>query len=267
MTVENAIPQMKDPTFQEILANFQNGEWDLGFQKLDAFIDENPSLPELKEFRQEMGLRARIDQYEDAENKAETLKKVGLWSAVGLFVLAIISAFFWGVNSYSNRVQAQIGDVRQNIVDEVAAIELNVKFADAQNYLSAGRPEEALQLLESIAEENSNFPGLEQLKTDIQTTIELENSYQSAVLLVDDGDFSGALVVFQEIQETKPGYKDVGLQIQELESKLIIQDLFQLGEDEFAASNWENAILTFENLRSIAPRYQVDLVFFTKVRI
>jgi len=260
MSADTADPQVNDPVFQEILANFQTGEWDQGLEKLDAFIDQNPSKAELKEFRQEMMLRARVDEYEKVENKSVALMKYGRWAILGIIVIGVVAALLWGLDSYSSQIQTQLGDVRQNFADDVTAIELTVKFNDAQNYLNAGRPQEALHLLETIGGQSSDYPGLEQLRAEAQKTIDLENKYQAAVQLVDDGNLSEAMKAFQEIQDSQAGYKDVSLQIQDLENAMILNDLFSQAQKDYDEGDWISAITSYESLRSIAPKYESDLV-------
>jgi tetratricopeptide (TPR) repeat protein len=260
MSVDTVAPQLNDNVLQEALGYFQDGAWDQGLEKLDALIRQHPSVPELQNLREEMALRAHIDRDEEQDQKAETLKQITRWGLRGVVLLAMVSLILWGLSTYSSRIEGQWGRVRQNLVEEVEAIDLTVKFQDAQNYLNAGRPQDALLLLENIAEQNPDFPGLDQLETEATRTIDLEAKYQAANQLRAQEDLSAALAAFQEIQTEHNGYKDVSLQIQELENELILNDLFSRAEKDFAEGDWENAIVSFESLRSTAPKYQPELV-------
>ena len=73
---DTAIPYVNDPDFQDALASFQNGEWDHGLSKLDSLVSQYPEITQLSEFREEMLLRSRVDDYERSEKIRGGIKKI-----------------------------------------------------------------------------------------------------------------------------------------------------------------------------------------------
>ncbi len=129
-----------------------------------------------------------------------------------------------------------------------------------QNYLSAGRAQEALLLIDSIEAQNPDFPGLEEIKADASRTIYLEEEYQSALKFEENGELEAALEAHKNIQREVSGYKDVSIRIQEIESLLILNDLHAQAISAYDQEDWENAVLLFESLREVAPKYQPEII-------
>ena len=113
------IPYVSDPVFQDALENFQKGDWNEGLDKLDTLAEQHPAITQLRDFRQDMALRSRVDEYERRETWVAILKKIGYWG-VRIAALVIVLAFFsWGVNSYSDSLQAQWDTVREASWDQM----------------------------------------------------------------------------------------------------------------------------------------------------
>ena len=166
MSADAITPQIQDVAFQEILTSFQKGEWDQGLEKLDTLIKQQPSATELQDFRQEMLIRSRIDQYERLDTRSTIQKKILLWGIVGVILVGLFSLAFSRFDSYTARIQDQFSSMQENVLEEGASLVLDIQFKDAQNYLNAGRPQDALQLLTVISEQKPDYPGLEQLRDE-----------------------------------------------------------------------------------------------------
>ena len=80
----------------------------------------------------------------------------------GNYIDCIVLASVWGISSYSSWFQDQWSNVQQNLDQEVQSLDLTIKYNDAQNYLSAGRAEDALSIIKAIEVQNPDYPGLEQ---------------------------------------------------------------------------------------------------------
>jgi len=101
---------------------------------------------------------------------------------------------------------------------------------------------------------------LNQLKNEAAQTLQLEEQYQQAVTLEGDDDLSAALTVFEQIKEEQSNYKDVSLRIEEIEQKLILNDLLDQAQTAFEQEDWDESILLFQNVRELAPKYESDLI-------
>ncbi len=260
MSVSSEVPHISDPVFYEAQNCFQKGEWDMGLEKLDILIERYPSKIELREFRQEMKLRASVDEYEQEDEKSDVVKKIWRWGGSLTVLVVIVALISWGISSYSSWFQDQWSSVQQSIDQEVQSLDLTIKFNDAQNYLSAGRSQDALSLIESIEAQNPDYPGLDQMKADASQAVYLEEQYQESIMLQENGDLEAALAGFQAIQNEHSGYNDIPLRIQEIETSLILNDLFTQADRAFQEEDWENAIMLFESLREVSLKYEPELI-------
>ncbi|MFC1997431.1 LysM peptidoglycan-binding domain-containing protein [Chloroflexota bacterium] len=254
------VPFVNDPDFQEALASFQNEEWDNGLSKLDSLIEQYPEITQLREFRQDMLLRSHVDEYERVEKQREFLKQIALWGGRVVVIAAIVFMVAWGLNSYSSWLEKQWHTVRQVVVQEVQTLDTAVKYRNAQNFLGAGRPEDALPLLNEIEEQDPDFPGLTELRVDASQKVKIEKQYQAASDLMGSGDTVAALSAYKIIQDQQPGYKDVPILIQEIESNQILDELYSQAVGAYADEDWDDSILGFESLRTEAPKFKSEQV-------
>jgi tetratricopeptide (TPR) repeat protein len=257
---DTAIAFVNDPDFQDALASFQNGDWDLGLNKLDSLIAQYPETSQLSDFRQEMLLRSRVDGYERTEKIRAIFKKIGYWGVRVAALVVVLTLIAWGLNSYSNWLQGQWDTIKQTVSQEVQTLDIAVKYQNAQNFLGAGRPEDALLLLEEIEDQDPNFPGIAELRADASQKVKIEKEYQSAIDKLESGDSVTALALFKNIQEQESGYKDVLILIQEIESDLILNELYTQAETAYADKDWDHAILGYESLRIEAPKFRSEQV-------
>lgn len=260
MTASTTTPHISDPVFFEAQNRFQKGEWESGLEKLDILIERYPSKIELRDYRNEMVLRARVDEYEHEEKKADTKKNIFRWGGGITIFIFVVALLAWGISSYSSWIQDQWSAVRQSLDSEVQSLDLTIKFNDAQNYLSAGRSQDALTLIEVIEAQNPDYPGLKEIKTDVSRIIYLEEQYQNALEFEENGNLEAALAAYKNIQSEKSGYYDVPLRIQEIESTLILNELHSQAESAYEQEDWENAAFLFESLRDEAPKYQPEII-------
>ena len=110
--------------------------------------------------------------------------------------------------------------------EQVLTLEQAAQFRNGQNLLLANRPEEALVSFEKVAEVNPNYPQLDAFMGQARKMLELESTYQEALQLKTDGNYSGSLEKFQWVYDRDARYKDVALQIKDLQKSLNLEDLF-----------------------------------------
>ncbi len=128
MTASSDSPCISDPLFYQAQGYFQKGEWEVGLETLDILIKRYPSKTELQEYRFEMVLRARVDEYEIEDQKAGIRKNILGWGTGIAALVFIIAIFSWGISSYSSWIQNQWSNVRQGLDSEVQSLDLTIRF-------------------------------------------------------------------------------------------------------------------------------------------
>lgn len=253
-----SVPYMKDPSFNQALASFQRGEWEAGFEKLEKLEKSFPADQSLRAFHQEMQLRAKIDQDEKIDLEIERNRRIiRLGTRLSLMVLAVLLVF-WGIRTYSFRVQQQLAQARARVEEEAREMELSIRFRNAQNLLQAGRAGEAIMIFQQIQEVDPEFPNLDAYLNQAQEAETVDARYNEALVLADQGEISKALGILDEIQKTAPNYRDVAQRMEDLKRDLLLEDLFEQAETAFETSSWQDAVSNYESVRSIDLSYRTD---------
>jgi tetratricopeptide (TPR) repeat protein len=244
------------PLFQETQREFQQGNWASGLAHLQELEEAYPLEPELRTWRQEMVLRAKMDEVEVEEEKHQrsifyknlALRLAGVFLAIVLVVL--------GLQVFSRTIQLQWKSTVSQMQEESNALVLAAQFRNGQNLLLANRPEEALAYFQEVAAVNPNYPQLDSFMNQAKQMVEMETAYQEAATLKEKGDISGALRAFQSVSDRDPRYKDVALQIKELQNSLSLEDQFAQATAAYGDNRWSEAVAGFEALKAADPTFR-----------
>ncbi len=256
MTVNESDSYLNSPLFQEAMGNFRVGKWEEGFAKLSEVEKQFPMEPELRILRQEMEVRARISDYEVAENKHN--KRVNL-RKFGLRVLAIVVLVGIGIfalTTYWGWIQSRVSLAQSESARLFQQADLAIEFRNAQQLLSAGKSEDALVVYENIKAKNPDFPGLTDAITQAQNLKDVESQYTQAMNLLQVGDSAQALSILQEISQKMPNYRDVSLQIKNLQTQTEMSSVMQQADIAFNEGRYQDAISRYESLRLMDPNFQ-----------
>ncbi len=244
------------PLFRETQREFQQGNWASGMTHLQELEEAFPLEPELRNWRQEMALRARMDEIEAEE---ERQRKLAFWKSLALRmagVVVVIALVVLGLRAFSRSIQEQWLSTRAQMEDQVLTLELAAQFRNGQNLLLANRPEEALASFEKVAEVNPNYPELDTFMGQARKMLEVESTYQEALRLKAEGDYSGSLEKFQWVYGRDALYKDVALQIKDLQKSLNLEQLFAQSVAAYGEEKWNEAVIGFEALKAADLTYR-----------
>ena len=260
MSVNTAETPFGDPRYKSALLHLQAGKWQAGLAELDKLVEIYPLDRELRALRQEMQLRARIDEDERQDRNAERRRRfVSVTFRVAAIVL-LVGLTFWGIRTYSAWFRAQAAVARDRLESELRVIELAAKFRDAQDLVVAGRPELAIDLYQEISAADPNYPGLAESLQLAEKQLHLEEKYLQAIAMFDNGDLPGALSMFEEIMAEEPYYKDVSVRLAEIKDKFFLGDILAQAERAYESADWSTAVARYETLRALDPSYQAELV-------
>jgi tetratricopeptide (TPR) repeat protein len=248
------------PLFREAMHNFQLGNWENGLNHLKELEEKFPLEREIRALRQEMQLRAKIDQDELEDHKEHKKRRIIIWSIRLASAWLAISLAIWGFFTYSSWIQKQVAETRQKLDHEVQNLDLTVKFNNARSMLQAGRPAEAKSLFQEIAAANPEFPELQRFIDQADSDIQLQVEYEEAVKLIKEGDRPAAQEKFKGIAAQNPNYKDVALQLETIQQMDLLNDILTQADKAFDEKRWEEAITEYESLRAIEPEFQVEYV-------
>jgi tetratricopeptide (TPR) repeat protein len=248
------------PLFRETQREFQQGNWASGLAHLQELEEAYPLEPELRTWRQEMVLRAKMDEVEveEAARQKRIFYKNLAFRLVGVFLVIVLVVL--GLQAFSRTIQSQWKSTVSQMQEESNTLVLAAQFRNGQNLLLANRPEEALASFQEVAAVNPNYPQLDAFVNQAKQMVEMETTYQEAAALKERGDISGALRALQSISDHDSRYKDVALQIKELQNSLSLEDQFAKATAAYGDNRWNEAVVGFEALKAADPTYrQVDV--------
>ncbi len=260
MTANQAESYLDHPMFNQAMASMQKGDWESGLSQIENLMQSYPLEPELRTLRQEMILRSKVDS-DERTDKSQARKRrfrdlTIRFSVIGiLVVLAIFVARNYSVMFQDVALAAQIEGKAQ-----LVRLDLSIKMRDAQDYLSAGRSEPAVVLLEEIAAVDPGYPELDSMMEDANRLQALDQQYNEALALTEAGDLTAALVILQEIEQQEPYYRDVKNRIILIQDQTLLGDQLRAADSFFGNEQWEEAAGAYYSLYSLNPEYQTGHV-------
>jgi hypothetical protein len=251
---------MNSPLYREAMDCFRVGKWEEGFTKL-AEVEKNfPMESELRAIRQEMEVRARISEYEMEENKQQKTKKLLKYSLRFIVILLIVIGGVYALLTYSGWIQGRIVKAQTDISENMLQAQLALDFRNAQQLTVAGKSDEALIAFENIKAKNPDFPGLTEAISQAQGLKDIEVEYSQAMSLLQAGDSAQALALLQDISNNQPNYRDVSLQIKNLQTESQKTSVLDQADRAFLEGNYESALSGYESLRLMDPSFETSYV-------
>jgi tetratricopeptide (TPR) repeat protein len=260
MSVDVTDSSLKDPLYHSALRRLQQGEWEAGLEALATLVVRYPLDRELRNLRQEMQVRARVDQDEHEDLALAKRRRVKRAATRFGAVLLMIIAAFWGVRSYSFWFRQQAERVNQTLQREIQEADLAATFRDAQSLLRAGRLEEAKAKLDAIAAQDPGYPDLEAALSQVEAAASLDARYTQAMQLIEQQEWAEAKAILEALAVEAPNYRDVAIQLANIDKLFMLDDLLTQADDDFEAQHWEAAASQYESIRALDPTYQRERV-------
>jgi tetratricopeptide (TPR) repeat protein len=248
------------PLFKEAMGYFWVGKWSEGFVKLAEVEKNYPMESDIRSLRQMMEVRAHISEYEVEENKHRKIQNLTQSVKRILVLLVIAIVVIVGISTYSGWIQGQIASARTDISQNMQQAQLTIDFRNAQQLIIAGKSDEALAAYERIKAVDPNFPGLDEAIDQAQALKDVEIQYTQAMNLLQLGDSAQALDILKAISQKMPNYRDVSLQIKNLQTQTEMASILQQADQAYAEGRYEDAISGYESLRLMDSTYEASHV-------
>jgi tetratricopeptide (TPR) repeat protein len=246
----------KDPQFGEFIEAYQKGEWQRSKELLDALMTRHPNIELFTEYSKDLEVQLSlrdISLKHVSEQKKQTVKQTVRISIFSLALIFFIVVIFTGIFVLlSSRFGAQ-----QKKQDQ---LQLNSLSAQAGELLLSGQPGPALQVIEKIKQLDPDYEHLQLLTDEANLLSELETKYESALALVDAGNYSEARTILTEIEQSRQGLWDVPRQLDIVEDHISIEALFLAARIAYDESNWTSVIENYEAALAINPKLDDGLM-------
>lgn len=246
-----------DPRYQQGMSHLQMGEWRKAIRALREVQHEYPDSPAIQQALDSAELRLAHDQSARVRPKLVVIP----WRqiAFGLAVLLVVGVLGWmGWRLVSERVQPLMAQMEE-------ARLLSQMEADCSQRLEASQFSNAdLDAAEaSCSELLTLYPddaiGLVAMER-IAMEREILTLYEDGVTLMESGDCEGALVKFTELLIRRSNFGNASILIEECSGSLDRDALFSQAGEYYDRGLLREALVKYEQLRSIDTNYQAELV-------
>jgi tetratricopeptide (TPR) repeat protein len=237
---------LETPLYQEILIHYQNAEWDVCIEKLEALTRKYPGEQKIQDFLEEARLHSTLHADDivaisEERKEARRSKRRNMILSIVIFVglIGITMSVIPIIEDFTEAARVEQEKLNQERF-------LAQEYKNAENLLQAGRPLEALEKLEEIQKANPDYVGLDDLLLEVQRQTELNDLYNTAASLREEDDLEGALDILLQIEEVDPYFKDIEQQISFLETETSYQNWVTSADQAFEDRNWQDAIDGYE---------------------
>ncbi len=252
------LPFAKDPRYEDLLVHYQNGDWDASARIADELLKDFPDDPSLLEFRREINVKRSLQassEVVEKEDRRERLKqnagRIGIFALVLVVLLGII---IYAVSQFRTRLASN-----QLAAQATATyVSLSAKYENAQSFLQAERSADALELLREIQSVAPDFMGVSELIAEAERLYAVDQEYQQALQLFNQGSLEDALEIFKRIEEEQPGFRGSNQKITDIEKELEIRRLFGEIDASYLVQDWQGVIDAYDQILALDPTTSFD---------
>lgn len=248
-----------DPLYQEVLSHYQEGEWDQGVKKIKELLDRYPNSDDLLEFKNEVHIRLAISEEEIQDEINQKKKNQRRKILRYLSIILVVTGLLYGLFSLAMWVQEHNAEIAMARVQNARQIAVDKKLSNAKSLLQAGKPKEALMVINEIRELAPENSQVDPLLLEAQAQIEIEEKYSEAVEQIANQNYKIALDILLEIYKQNPTYKDVEYKIRILENYLFVIENVASGDASYADEQWGEAIEAYEAALDNFPNTDIGI--------
>jgi tetratricopeptide (TPR) repeat protein len=239
-----------DPKYQELLVSYQNGQWDHCRKLIHEMLLVYPGQQHLLEFRSDIETQVLVNKIgtrEANQRKRSSFRGVFL-ALLGGLIIVIVAGFL--VNNTMSGYQQTIDDYRVQ-AEQAQEKSLVSLVEQARLTIQAGKPAEALTILDQIEAISPNYPGISDLRATAAAKQNLAVTYEQAIIKVNAGLLDDALALFNDIMETDPKFRDTNYQIEKILKTQLIAKQISEAQQSYQQKEWESALIAYEKVLTL----------------
>ena len=245
--LDGALPHDQD--YEKLNEHLQKGEKDLALMVLNTLEKRYPAHPELQKIKEELQLKTSVRNLTERIEKGEKQKSRREFLNLALFAVIgtiIAMAAFYLTSQFL--LQGTLEDQEGLTANQMTSLQTQV-----EQLLNRGRPQPAVEILETMRGIDPDWEDLPELTSRTETLLQLEEDYNQALALAEQGETADALALFQSIEATQPGLWDVRSQIASMEGKVLTNTLIEQGQTAFQLGDWPGVISAYESALDLDP--------------
>ena len=213
-----AQPLSRDDALAAARAAYQHGKWKEARALLERILSQHPEDTTARELLEEAELRAGIEGQTRVRPRLVIFPWRRLATMVGMVTLLLLAGW-GGVKIYGEKIGP--GAEIQRIARQRQAL-----FAEAQEQFLEGQFDATADTLTRLLEEQSDYPGAQELLDRAEEEADLLERYDRAVKLHESGSTDAAMEELVQINITRVGYRDVSARISDINRLKQREDLY-----------------------------------------
>ncbi len=239
-----------DSDYLKLIEYYQNAKFGKCMELLEEMELQYPEHSELVKVRSDLEVKLSLksmesrNRREKSHERTKTTLNMSVFAILGTFLVLI--AFFFSYNYLFN-----IDTVQREAEKDATLLSL---YEQAAQLLLVGKPEPAIEILNTIKAIDPDYETLPELTSQAEQLLILEDKYQTAIQLVEEDNVEDALAIFRQIDAEMPGLWDVKQQISIIETSLQIEQYLVEGSLAYQEENWDQVITSYEAALSLDPK-------------
>jgi tetratricopeptide (TPR) repeat protein len=239
-----------DSDYLKLIEYYQNAKFGKCMELLEEMELQYPDRSELVKVRSDLEVKLSLKSMESRNRREKSRERTKTTLNMSVFAilgtLLVLIAFFFSYNYLFS-----IDTVQREAEKEATLISL---YEQAAQLLLVGKPEPAIEILNTIKAIDPNYETLPELTSQAEQLLVLEDKYQTAMQLVEEDDVEEALAIFRQIDAEMPGLWGVKQQISSIETSLQITQYLEDGSLAYQEENWDQVIASYEAALSLDPK-------------
>lgn len=198
-------------------------------------------------------LRLKFQEINEQKQSKESIKQRRKLILRGLMLiilgLVIVLLIMWAGNvAETNKAEQEAA---------LTAASLAAKLQNADSFMSADRPEDALRLYTEIQQTDPSYKDIGKKIQSAKQAMAVTDLYEQGVQSFKDGKNDQALEILAGIEKLHPNYKDTAQMIQKIEQEKQIASLVKEIDNLYSRKDWEGVIRNYEAILAIDPFIEI----------
>lgn len=244
----------EDPRYKAAIEQIEKGDWTRAALMLQKLVDEYPQEQSLQLLLTESQFKSEIESEwgDTVKGRRWGVSPLRIMTRLG-GVLAVLVFVAGGFFFYQTVI------VPTQLHSEQAA-ERQAKIDEAEYALQAGQYEKAITYYEALLVQEPDNATFARELAKAEEQLALKEEYELAMHSLASNDKSRARSLLGTIQKRAPGYRDVQLQIAEIDTADDVSELLKTANLAFQFGKWDQAAALYDQLRQTDGNLEAELV-------
>lgn len=246
--------QAANDKYEQARKHMELGRWRLALPILESLDQQTPNFKDAARYLEQARLQDQLSQLYQKARQAVSEEKY----QDALNILQNLTEKSSNYDVFDVQQQAQEGFAREK------KRQLKQQYQEAKRLFREGRYQTCLDTLDTIREQDPNYPCSKELVKNVQEQVNLQQQhrqhYNQGVEHMNQKQWDQALEIFQNLQSKVPGYEDVDTRLAMARHMARLSSLLQQAQEFLDQGNPALCLEKLEKLQGIDGKYRREQV-------